>query len=79
MVLRRRIACEYSVYTDLTDRSCGPGPGSGGHYVLDAKTIAMDWDADYLKVDYCGSSVSRDPAPQYAGFSGAQAIRPRCL
>lgn len=27
------------------------------------------WDADYLKVDYCGSSVSRDPTPQYAGFA----------
>ena len=57
------------VYTDLTDRSCGPGPGSGGHYSLDAKTFALEWDADYLKVDYCGSSVSRDPAPQYAGFA----------
>lgn len=41
----------------------------GGHYELDAKTFAMDWDADYLKVDYCGNSVSRDPNSQYAGFS----------
>ena len=57
------------VYTDLTDRSCGPGPGSGGHYSLDAKTFALEWDADYLKVDYCGSSVPRDPVSQYAGFA----------
>lgn len=57
------------VYTDLTDHSCGPGPGSGGHYSLDAKTFALEWDADYLKVDYCGSSVPRDPLSQYAGFA----------
>ena len=57
------------VYTDLTSQSCGRGPGSFGHYKIDAETFAKDWDADYLKVDYCGSSVSREPAPQYAGFA----------
>ena len=36
--------------TDLTNRSCGRGPGSFGHYTIDAQTIAHDWDADYLKV-----------------------------
>lgn len=36
---------------------------------MDAATIAHEWDADYLKVDYCGRSVSRAPAPQYAGFA----------
>lgn len=44
------------------------GPGSGGHYQLDADTFAS-WTADYLKVDYCSSSVSRAPAPQYAAFA----------
>ena len=38
------------VYTDLTDRSCGHGPGSYGHYKIDAETFAKDWGADYLKV-----------------------------
>eukprot|EP00041_Stephanoeca_diplocostata_P035881 m.1281395 g.1281395 ORF g.1281395 m.1281395 type:complete len:359 (-) comp24771_c0_seq2:6553-7629(-) len=57
------------VYTDLTDRSCGPGPGSYGYYDIDAETFAHDWQVDYLKVDYCGSNVNRDPQPQYDGFA----------
>ena len=27
------------------------------HYALDAATIAHEWEADYLKVDFCGSNV----------------------
>jgi hypothetical protein len=42
------------VYTDLSDGSCGTGPGSKGHYKADAETFAHDWRVDYLKVDYCG-------------------------
>ena len=57
------------VYTDLTGRSCGPGPGSYGHYEQDAKTFADDWQADYLKVDYCGTDVDRSPGPQHAAFA----------
>ena len=51
------------VYTDIGQGSCGTaphcgawfigtgkGPGSYGHYDLDAATIAHDWTADYLKV-----------------------------
>ena len=38
------------VYTDLTDHSCGTGPGSKGHYIEDANTFAHDWEADYLLV-----------------------------
>jgi hypothetical protein len=41
------------VYTDLSDYSCGTGPGSKGHYTQDATTFAH-WKVDYLKVDFCG-------------------------
>ena len=44
----------FGVYTDLSDGSCGTGPGSKGHYTADAETFANDWEIDYLKVDYCG-------------------------
>eukprot|EP01048_Picozoa_sp_COSAG05_P018018 COSAG05_NODE_2563_length_2894_cov_2.316995_3_plen_284_part_00 len=43
------------VYTDLSDHTCGWGPGSAGHYAVDAQTFAHDFEADYLKVDYCGA------------------------
>lgn len=52
------------VYTDLTAHSCGPGPGSFGHYVQDAALMAHNWTVDYLKVDYCGTDVDRSPQPQ---------------
>jgi alpha-galactosidase len=42
------------LYTDLATGSCGPGPGSGGHWVEDARRIAVDFGATYLKVDFCG-------------------------
>ena len=41
------------VYTDHGNGSCGFGPGSYGHYDLDAQTFA-DWHVSYLKVDFCG-------------------------
>ena len=52
------------VYTDLTAHSCGPGPGSFGHYIQDATLMAHNWTVDYLKVDYCGTDVDRSPQPQ---------------
>lgn len=42
------------IYTDISDKSCGTGPGSQGHYTQDAETFAHDWQVDFLKVDYCG-------------------------
>ena len=48
--------------------SCGTGPGSGSHYQIDADTFA-NWTVDYLKVDYCGHTVSREPKVQYAAFA----------
>eukprot|EP00052_Salpingoeca_macrocollata_P011922 m.92005 g.92005 ORF g.92005 m.92005 type:complete len:455 (+) comp18261_c0_seq3:3-1367(+) len=53
------------VYTDISNRSCGIGPGSLGHYDTDAQTFAS-WGVDYLKVDYCGPQyVSPDASIQY--------------
>eukprot|EP01052_Picozoa_sp_SAG31_P048976 SAG31_NODE_10509_length_1130_cov_1.137730_1_plen_227_part_10 len=45
----------FGVYTDLSDHTCGWGPGSANHYAVDAQTFAKDFQADYLKVDFCGA------------------------
>ena len=42
------------VYTDLSDHTCGWGPGSYHHFEVDANTFAA-WGVDYLKVDFCGA------------------------
>ena len=42
------------LYTDLGVGSCGPGPGSGGHWEQDAAFFAAQ-GAEYLKVDFCGA------------------------
>ena len=47
----------FGVYTDISSSSCNTGPGSGGHYQVDADTFAHDWRADYLKVDFCGPTA----------------------
>ena len=39
------LGLKLGVYTDLTTSSCGAGPGSGGHYEIDAATFAHDWQA----------------------------------
>mgnify|MGYP006155461313 CR=1 FL=1 len=45
---------KFGTYTDLSDHVCGSeGPGSLGHYEQDAQQFALDWQIDYLKVDYC--------------------------
>jgi alpha-galactosidase len=64
------------VYTDISNHECGTGPGSQSHYQIDADTYALDWQVDYLKVDFCGPTngptgggkVSTQPVPQYAAF-----------
>ena len=40
------------LYTDLSDHTCGTGPGSLGHYEADAAQFAHEWHIDYLKVDF---------------------------
>eukprot|EP01050_Picozoa_sp_SAG11_P019213 SAG11_NODE_3026_length_2754_cov_2.113371_2_plen_115_part_00 len=34
------------VYTDISDGSCGTGPGSKDHYTEDAETFAHDWEIE---------------------------------
>ena len=53
----------FGIYTDISDHSCGTGPGSLGHYELDAATFAHDFNADYLKVDFCGPTSGLNPTP----------------
>ena len=46
---------KFGVYTDISDHVCGSeGPGSLGHYEQDAQQFALEWQVDYLKVDFCG-------------------------
>ena len=58
------------VDTDLSDHTCGWGPGSANHYAVDAQTFAHDFQADYLKVDFCGAwsgNVSGRTLPESCG------------
>ena len=56
---------KFGAYNDISGHTCGQGPhcGSLGHYELDAKTFAHDWQIDYLKVDFCGASLPGKPDP----------------
>ena len=56
------------VYTDLGAGSCGPGPGSGGHWAQDARYFAAI-GADYLKVDFCGAPQNYDAAAELAAWA----------
>lgn len=60
------------LYTDLGVGSCGPGPGSGGHWDQDAAFFASV-GADYLKVDYCGSPQTYDPVAELAAWAAVAA------
>ena len=55
------------VYTDLGTGSCGPGPGSAGHWAQDAALFASI-PASYLKVDFCGGPQDFDPARELAAW-----------
>jgi alpha-galactosidase len=43
---------KFGIYSDAGTQTCGRKPGSFGYEEKDAKTFA-DWDADFLKEDYC--------------------------
>lgn len=50
----RKRGLRLGLYTDLGAGSCGPGPGSGGHWPQDARYFAS-LGADYIKrVSCCG-------------------------
>ena len=37
---------QLGVYTDISDGSCGTGPGLKDHYTEDAQTFAHDWEIE---------------------------------
>jgi hypothetical protein len=55
---------KFGGYTDLSGHTCGNGPNTGslGHYERDAQTFALDWQIDYLKVDFCGFRLGEQGA-----------------
>jgi alpha-galactosidase len=45
------------LYTSDAERSCKPTAGSLYHESQDAKTLALEFGADFIKVDKCAASV----------------------
>ena len=60
------------VYTARCAQTCCLHPGSLGHEELDARTFALDWEADYVKEDSCaGCPADSDSRAQYTQFGAA--------
>ena len=68
------------IYSDAGDNTCGSGGqhawglgvGFAGHEAEDCKLYFIDWDFDFIKVDYCGGMHMRlDEREQYTKISNA--------
>ncbi len=68
------------IYSDAGDNTCGSGNrhawgigvGFAGHEDEDCKLYFIDWDFDFIKVDYCGGAHMRlDEQEQYTKISNA--------
>ena len=68
------------IYSDAGDNTCGSGGqhawglgvGFAGHEERDCKLYFIDWDFDFIKVDYCGGMHMRlDECEQYTKISNA--------
>ena len=68
------------IYSDAGDNTCGSGGrhawglgvGFAGHEEEDCKLYFLDWDFDFIKVDYCGGNHMRlDERKQYTKISNA--------
>ena len=68
------------IYSDAGDNTCGSGNrhawglgvGFAGHEERDCKLYFIDWDFDFIKVDYCGGNHMRlDEREQYTKISNA--------
>ena len=68
------------IYSDAGDNTCGSGGrhawglgvGFAGHEEEDCKLYFLDWDFDFIKVDYCGGNHMRlDECTQYTKISNA--------
>ena len=68
------------IYSDAGDNTCGSGNqhawglgvGFAGHEEQDCKLYFIDWDFDFIKVDYCGGAhMKLDEREQYTKISNA--------
>ena len=68
------------IYSDAGDNTCGSGNrhawglgvGFAGHEDQDCKLYFIDWDFDFIKVDYCGGNhMGLDEREQYTKISNA--------
>ena len=68
------------IYSDAGDNTCGSagkhawglGVGFAGHEAEDCHLYFIDWDFDFIKVDYCGGAHMRlDEQQQYTKISNA--------
>lgn len=68
------------IYSDAGDNTCGSqnkypygiGVGLFGHEADDLRTYFVDWDYDFIKVDYCGGiHLNLDDQKQYTKISDA--------
>ena len=68
------------IYSDAGDNTCGSGNqhawglgvGFAGHEEQDCKLYFIDWDFDFIKVDYCGGAhMQLDEQQQYTKISNA--------
>ena len=62
----------FGVYTARCAQTCCLHPGSLNHEQLDAQTMALDWEVDFIKEDSCaGCPAGSDSLQQYTKFSDA--------
>ena len=68
------------IYSDAGDNTCGSagkrawglGVGLAGHEERDCKLYFIDWDFDFIKVDYCGGRhMGLDEREQYTKIGNA--------
>ena len=68
------------IYSDAGDNTCGSegrhawglGVGLAGHEKEDCQLYFIDWDFDFIKVDYCGGNhMGLDEQEQYTKISNA--------
>ncbi len=68
------------IYSDAGDNTCGSGNrhawgigvGFAGHEERDCRLYFIDWDFDFIKVDYCGGAhMKLDERQQYTKISNA--------
>ena len=75
-----KLGLKAGIYSDAGDNTCGSGNrhawgigvGFAGHEDEDCKLYFIDWDFDFIKVDYCGGNHMRlDEREQYTKISNA--------